>query len=76
MTCSVCLELLKFPVMLQYGHHVCKPCMLAVNTCRMELRAPGLMQLLSHVDSATQVSALESGRAPERKVDAWMRGHG
>jgi DNA recombination-dependent growth factor C len=44
--------------------------------CRTEIRAHQIKALLSHVNGATHVAALESGRAPESKVDAWIREHG
>jgi hypothetical protein len=44
--------------------------------CRMDIRAIQLNHLLNHVDSAAHVAALESGRAPEYKVNAWIREHG
>jgi uncharacterized protein YecT (DUF1311 family) len=44
--------------------------------CRTEIRATALKHLLDHVDSATHVAALESGRAPETAVNAWIREHG
>jgi macrodomain Ter protein organizer (MatP/YcbG family) len=44
--------------------------------CNKNMRFREAEQLQRHVDSAAHVSALESGRAPETKVDAWLREHG
>jgi hypothetical protein len=45
-------------------------------TCRTEIRATGVNHLLDHVDSAKHVAALESGRAPETKIVAWIHEQG
>jgi predicted metal-binding protein len=45
-------------------------------TCQMELRVQDLSVLRKHIDSAAHVSAIQSGRAPETKVDTWIHEHG
>jgi hypothetical protein len=46
------------------------------SVCSKDIFVQQVTQLQRHVDCATHVSALESGRAPEHKVDAWIRDHG
>jgi hypothetical protein len=45
-------------------------------TCQMDIRVTTMTKLQIHVESAAHVSTLQTGRAPETKVDAWIREHG
>jgi hypothetical protein len=45
-------------------------------TCEMDMRVQSVINLRNHIDCAAHVSALQSGRAPESNVDAWIRAHG